>query len=91
LIKRLVRLYGTDVVLACLTGDGARARLHLINYSGRKVLGMRVLVRGRYARGTVAAFGIDQAALVDYVEADGATEFTLSEMGIYCVVDLSSQ
>ena len=86
--KRLVRLYGSDVVIARLTGDSKQARLHLINYSNRKVVGMRVRLRGVYAKGTVAAFNVDNAALVDYAAADGATEFTLSEMSTYAVIDL---
>lgn len=34
--KRLVRLYGTSTVIAHLTGDGTRARLHLLSYGGRR-------------------------------------------------------
>ena len=87
--KRLVRLYGSDVVIARLTGDGSKARLHLINYSGRKVVGMRVRLRGAYAKGTVAAYAVEHPELVDYAAADGGTEFTLSEMATYAVIDLS--
>jgi hypothetical protein len=85
--KRLLRLYGSDVVIAHMTGDGSKARLHLINYSNRKVVGLRVRVRGEYAKGTLSAIGIEKAALVDYERAGGATEFTVPEMGAYAVVD----
>ncbi len=86
--KRLLRLYGSDVVLARLAGDGARARVHLINYGGGKVEGLRVRVRGAYAHGALAAFGVKNAMLMDYNVAEGGTEFTVPEMDVYAVVDL---
>ena len=86
--KRLVRLYGSDVVLARMNGDAGRVRVHLINYGGGKVDGLRVRVRGEYAHGTLAAFGIQNAALTDYGIADGGTEFTIPSMNVYAVVDL---
>jgi hypothetical protein len=86
--KRLVRLYGSDVVLARLYGDAAHVRVHLINYGGGKVDGLRVRVRGEYARGTLAAFGIQEAALADYGSSGGATEFSIPSMNVYAVVDL---
>ena len=86
--KRLVRVYGSDVVLARMNGDATRVRVHLINYGGSKVDGLRVRVRGEYAKGTLEAFGIQNALLVDYAVADGGTEFTLPSMNVYAVVDL---
>ena len=86
--KRLLRLYGSDVVLGKLNGDAARVRVHLINYGGGKVDGLRVRVRGEYAHGTLAAFGVQNAALADYAVSDGGTEFTIPTMDVYAVVDL---
>lgn len=86
--KRLVRLYGSDVVLARMNGDATRVRVHLINYGGGKVDGLRVRVRGEYAQGKLAAFGIQNTVLADYGVADGATEFTIPSMNVYAVVDL---
>jgi hypothetical protein len=86
--KRLVRLYGSDVVLANLTGDGGKARLHLINYSNRKVTGLRVRVRGAYTKANLQVFGVEKAAPADYQAEGGVTEFTVPEMGTYAVVDL---
>jgi hypothetical protein len=63
-------------------------RVHLINYGGGKVEGLRVRVRGTYAHGTLAAFGVKSAALIDYNTADDGTEFTIPEMDVYAVVDL---
>ena len=86
--KRLLRIYGSDVVLGRLAGDSAQARVHLINYGGGKVEGLRVRVRGEYPHGTLAAFGVKTTALEDLSAAGGATEFTIPEMGAYAVVDL---
>lgn len=87
--KRLVRIYGSNVVLVRLTGEGTQARVHLLNYGGAPVRGLRVRVLGSYPRGKLAAFGHPDAALRDYGAEDNATEFTISEMGVYAVVDLT--
>lgn len=86
--RRLLRIYGSDVVLGRLTGEGGKARLHLINYGERKIAGLRVRVRGAYAKGTLVAFGLEKAELADYTSEGGATEFTIPEMPAYTVVDL---
>jgi hypothetical protein len=86
--KRWVRLYGSDVVLARLNGDATHVRVHLINYGGGNVDGLRVRVRGEYVHGRLAAFGIQNAALADYGVAEGGTEFTIPSMNVYAVVDL---
>ncbi|MBZ5590896.1 MAG: hypothetical protein LAP39_01570 [Acidobacteriia bacterium] len=86
--KRLLRLYGSDVVLGRLNGDASEVRVHLINYGGGKVNGLRVRVRGEYAHGTLAAFGIQDARLTDYAVSDGGTEFTIPTIDVYAVVDL---
>jgi hypothetical protein len=86
--KRLVRIYGSNVVLVRMTGDGSVARLHLLNYGKATVKGLRVRVLGSYKQGKLAAFAHDGAALGDYNMVDGATEFTIPELGAYAVVDL---
>jgi hypothetical protein len=89
--KRLLRLYGSNVVLARLTGDNGQARVHLINYGAGTVKGLRLRVLGSYARGRLAAFDYQKAELQDYSVQDGATEFTIPEMGTYAVIDLTSR
>lgn len=87
--KRSLRLYGSEVVICRLTSDGSRTRVHLLNYSGREIAGLRLRVRGVYAKGEAIAAGIGRAALEDYVAADGATEFSLPRLGLYALVDLN--
>jgi hypothetical protein len=88
--KRLLRVFGSEVVLGYLTGDGSRARLHLLNYGGEKVEGLRLRVRGEYAGATIAAQGIEAPRLEDFAVREGGTEFSIPEMGVYAVVDLSA-
>ncbi len=86
--KRLLRIYGSDVVLGRLNGDGERLRVHLINYGGGKVDGLRVRVRGEYRHGKLKAFAAKDVELTDYAVTGGGTEFTIPQMSVYAVVDL---
>ena len=86
--QRSLRLYGSEVVIARLTSDGKRARVHLINYGGRDIEGLRVRVRGGYSSGVGYVAGTGKVALLDQVVADGAIEFSLPKIGTYAVVDL---
>lgn len=88
--KRLVRVYGADVVLARLTGGGSRLRLHLLNYGEPPIEGVRLRVLESFAKGDLFVAGKPDAKLEDYEIVAGATEFTISEMGPYAVVDLYS-
>ncbi|MGH9836095.1 MAG: hypothetical protein ACREBD_22325 [Blastocatellia bacterium] len=86
--NRSLRVYGSEIVICRLTGNGSRAKLHLLNYGGREIDSLRVRLRGKYGQGVVKAFGHAGAALEEFVVADGATEFSISKMGVYCVIDL---
>ena len=88
--KRSLRLYGSEVVLARLTRDAGHARLHLLNYGGRTIDGLRVRLLGSWVPGEAAAFGETRLAVEDLVAADGATEFSLGTIGPYAVVDLTA-
>ena len=86
--KRLLRIYGSNVVLARLTGGAAQARVHLLNYGNRTVKGLRVRVLGSYPQAKLAAFEHENARLADLKVTDGATEFSIPELGAYAVVDV---
>ena len=86
--QRTLRLYGSEVVIARLTGDATRIRLHLINYGGREIEGLRVRIRGTYASGESYVEGSGRVPLRDHGVADGATEFSLARIGTYAVIDL---
>jgi len=86
--RRTLRLFGSEVVLARLTGDAGRLRLHLINYGGRDVEGLRVRVRGQWAPGEVHVLQRGRRAVEAPIVQDGALEFSLPVLGPYAVVDL---
>ncbi len=88
--KRSLRVYGSEVVICRLTGDGSRIRLYLINYGGRDIEGLRVRLLGNYAKGEAKVYGSDKATLEDFVASDGATEFSIPQMGIFSVIDLNA-
>jgi len=89
--KRSLRIYGSPVVIARLTGSGDHVRLHLINYAGasRNVEGIRVRVLGRYPKHKLALADGAGIELLDYSAEPDATEFTIPELKIYAIVDLS--
>ena len=88
--QRTLRIYGSEVVIARLTGDGTRIRLHLINYGARDIEGLRVRLRGRYAAGDAMVFGAGRIALQDHGVAADATEFSVPRLGPYAVIDLDA-
>jgi hypothetical protein len=89
--KRAIRLYGSTVVVARLTGSAGRLRVQLLNYAGasRTVDGLRVRVLGRYTKSELASADAPGEKLLDYVADSEATEFTLRELKTYAVIDLS--
>jgi hypothetical protein len=89
--QRSLRVYGSEVVICRLTGNAERARLHLINYGGREIEGLRLRVRGAYREGAAHVAGAGRVSLQDYVATDGATEFSLPRLATYAVIDLESR
>ena len=93
--NRLVRIYGTSTTIARLTGDGRRAKLFLVAYSGnrrrpgRNQQHVRIRLLGRYQPTSVAAFGaVPDAGLGDLEHIENTTEFTLPAFSTIAVVDL---
>jgi len=85
---RALRVYGSEVVICRLTAGAGRARLHLLNYGGREIEGLRIRVRGVYGDGEARVAGAGRLALQDRSVAAGATEFSLPRLTTYAVVDL---
>ena len=86
--RRGLRIFGSEVVIGRLTGDGTRARLHLVNYGNREIVGLRVRVRGPYRSGEAYIVDQGRAALADLVGDGSATEFSIPLIRTYAVVDL---
>jgi hypothetical protein len=70
-------------------GDEARLRLHLLNYGGREIEGLRVRLLGRWLPGEANVLGHGRLAAEDRLVEDGATEFSLAVLGVYAVLDLA--
>jgi hypothetical protein len=86
--QRSLRVYGSEVVICRVTGDAQRMRLHLLNYGGRDIEGLRIRVRGAFRGGDAYVAGPGRLPLQDQVVADGATEFSLPRLATYAVIDL---
>jgi hypothetical protein len=86
--QRSLRIFGTEVVIGRLLGEGSRMRLHLLNYGGRETEGVRVRLRGSHPEGEVHVAGQGKVPLEELGIVDGATEFTVRRLGPYGVVDL---
>jgi hypothetical protein len=86
--RRALRLYGSEVVIARLTADERRARVHLLNYGGREIEGLRVRLRGSYAGGEARVAGGGVMPLQDLAASGGFTEFSIPRILAYAVVDL---
>jgi hypothetical protein len=89
--ERSLRVYGSEVVIGRLTGDPQRVRLHLINYGGREIEGLRIRLRGAYRNGEAYIAGSGRVALDDQVVAEGATEFSLPRIATYAAIDLRAE
>ena len=88
--RRTLRIYGSEVVLARLTGDTRRRRLQLVNYGGRDIEGLRIRLRGSWRVESLSVLGRPDAAPEDVAVADGATELSIRQLGVFAVVDLSA-
>jgi hypothetical protein len=89
--RRSLRVYGSEVVLARLTGDSGRLRVQLLNYGGREVEGLRVRLRGQWTPGEAHVLQHGRLAVEAPLVEDGATEFSLPVLGPYAVVDLTAR
>jgi hypothetical protein len=86
--RRRLRIFGSEVVVARMTGDDSRVRIQLLNYGNRDIAGLRVRVRGSYRDGEAYVLDRGRVALADEVVAGGATEFSIPLLTTHAVVDL---
>jgi hypothetical protein len=88
--KRLLRIYGSEVVVGRLLGNRDAARLLLINYGAARspVTAVRIRVLSAYPHRHAVQFDAP-LDLEDAGVQDGATEFTLPELKTFAVIDLA--
>lgn len=82
---RLLRVYGSEVVIGRLTRDGKRTRLDLINYSGRATESLRVRVLGKYRGVSLRILGAEEVAPLDVAIDASAIEFSVPSLPLYAV------
>lgn len=89
--KRLLRIYGSEVVVGRLVGSGGGARLYLINYGAARspARGVRVRVLGTFTKQQAAQFDSADTQLIDVSADSGATEFTLPELKTFAMINLA--
>ena len=87
--NRSLRIYGSEVVVGRLLSDSTKVRLHLLNYGGREIDGLRVRLRGKFANGTAMVAGLGRVSLEEFLVAGGATEFTIPKMVSYAMIELT--
>ena len=89
--KRYLRIYGSEVVVGRLLGDGNHMRVYLLNYGSQRapVDGIRIQVLGAYSKQEIAGYDNPKARLLDVSTASGATEFTIAELKTFAVINLS--
>jgi len=86
--QRALRIFGSEAVIGRLTRDGSHSRLHLLNYGGRDLDGLRVHLRGTFPEGVAYVAGAGRVGLEEHTAIEGGTEFTVPRLGAYGVVDL---
>jgi hypothetical protein len=86
--NRSLRVYGSEVVIGRLLTGPHQARVFLLNYTPRPVLGLRVRIRGAYSQGEQRASGSSDSHLADFTQDGPATEFTIPELRLFTVIDL---
>jgi hypothetical protein len=91
--RRLVRIFGTNTVIARLTGDTQHVRLVLLSYSrNRQQQDVRIRLLGNYEPTALAAYAAPaDARLEDVQHVDGATEFSVPFFNTIAIVDLGTR
>ena len=87
--RRLLRIFGSNVVLGHVTTAGDNTRVHLLNYGPRGTVDrLRIRIEGVFSAAKLASFDTDDTAVLDFTVRAGATEFTVPRIVTYAVIDL---
>ncbi len=86
--KRSLRIYGSEVVVGHLTAAGPKARLHLLNYATDPIESFRVRVLGDWKIRSLRSYADPDAAVEEIERYEGGTEFGITRVTTYAVIDL---
>lgn len=85
---RTLRIYGTETVIGRLMGDAKNFRLHLLNYTGNDIEGLRVRILHASGDGGKSwAIGVGAFTPAIPASEPGVYEFSVPKMGAYAVID----
>ncbi len=89
--KRLLRIYGSEVVVGRLVGNGSAVRFYLINYGAARspAHGLRIRILGTFTKQQAVQFDSGEMRLMDVSTGSGATEFTLPELKTFAMINLA--
>jgi hypothetical protein len=89
--KRLLRIYGSEVVIGRLIGNRDQARIYLLNYAASKypTEGVRVRILGNYSQPQIENPDDSQPGLLDVSRKADALEFTVPRLKDFAVVNLT--
>jgi hypothetical protein len=89
--KRLLRIYGSEVVIGRLVGTRDQGRIYLLNYAASKypIEGVRVRVLGNYSQPRLEDPDGSQKGLMDISRKANALEFTVPQLNNFAVVNLT--
>jgi hypothetical protein len=86
--KRVIRVYNSSTVISYITGDEKHTRVHLLNYGRRPSKDVRIRVLGEFSKVRLKEASNPDQQAADVVVADKGTEWTVSDLPIYAVIDL---
>jgi hypothetical protein len=86
--KRVIRVYNSSTVISYITGDEKHTRVHLLNYGRRPSKDVRIRVLGEFSKVRLKEANNPDQQAADVVIADNGTEWTVSDLPIYAVIDL---
>jgi hypothetical protein len=86
--RRSLRVFGSEMVIARLLGNGKQARLYVVNYNTSPIDSVRFRVRGRFPAHQAYIFNSPGGRLQDFRPKRDFIEFTVSNLRSLAVVDL---
>jgi hypothetical protein len=78
--NRTLRIYGSENVLAYATEAGGAVRLHLLNYTGNAVEGLRISIKGQFKAVALKIFDVGDAKPEDLSIGAETTEFSIASL-----------
>ncbi len=86
--RRSLRVFGSEMVIGRLLGNGKQARLYLVNYNTSPADSIRCRLRGSFSGYRGYVFNSTQEPVSDFRPGKDFTEFSVNKLQSLAVVDL---